>query len=76
MAKNIEDCQTPEELAEAISYHLKQGGMRREYYDQKGLRDIKYDEFETKRLYGIALNKYNEICKSYPNLPLSTHFYV
>jgi len=69
VAKSIHDCQTPEELAEAIAYHLKQGGMRRNYYDETGLRETKFDEFETKRLYGVALNKYNEIRKLYPNLP-------
>ncbi|UCF43247.1 MAG: hypothetical protein JSV99_11855 [Planctomycetota bacterium] len=49
--------------------------MHRDYYDQTGLRETKYDEFETKRLYGSALNKYNEIRKLYPNLP-SIHLSV
>jgi hypothetical protein len=69
VTKPIGDCQTPEELAESIAYHLKQGGMHRDYSDQTGLRETKYDEFETKRLYGTALNKYNEIRKLYPNCP-------
>jgi len=68
--KNICDCQTPEELAEAIEYHLKQGGMRRDIInDVTGERKTVYDEHETKRLFGTALNSYNDIKKSYPKLP-------
>lgn len=72
MRKHIDDCQTPDELAEAIAYHLKQGGMRRDIINGRTGTDIKktvYDEFETKRLFGIALNNYGEIRKSYPKLP-------
>lgn len=67
MAKNIQDCQTPNELAEAIAYHLKQGGMRRDIIHlDTGERKTVHDEHETHRLYGIALNKYNDIRKLYP----------
>ncbi len=68
---NLSDsCQTPEELAEAIDNRLKQGGMRRDIYEQGVLKKTVYDDFETRRLYGIALSQYNRIRKSYPKLPL------
>ena len=70
MAKHIEDCQTSNELAEAIKYHLNQGGMRRDIYEQGVLTKTVFDDFETRRLYGAALNQYNEIRKSNPKLPL------
>lgn len=66
---HIGNCQTPDELAKVIEYHLKQGGMRRDIYNSTGLIRIEYDDFETHRLYGIALNNYNDIRKSYPELP-------
>jgi hypothetical protein len=62
-------CQTSDELSKAIAYHLEQGGMRRDIYDRTGLIKTVHDGFETRRLYGIALNNYNGIRKSYPELP-------
>jgi hypothetical protein len=70
---DIYHCQTPDELAKAIDYHLKQGGMRRVIINGRTGIDITktvYDDFETRRLYGIALSQYNKIRKSYPKLPL------
>ncbi len=70
MAKGIEDCQTSAELAESIEYHLKQGGMCRDIMNlDTGERKTVYDDFETRRVYGMVLNKYTEIRESYPNLP-------
>ena len=62
-------CKTPVELAEAIAYHLKQGGMRLEIYEHKELKKTVHDDHETYRVYGIALDNYNEIRKTYPKLP-------
>ena len=62
-------CQTPEELAEVIQYHLEQGGMRRDIYVNSRLVKTISDDFENHRLYGIALNNYNDIRKTYPKLP-------
>jgi hypothetical protein len=68
VTKHIQDCQTSNELAEAIEYHLKEGGMRRSIYEQGVLKRTVFDDFETRRLYGTALNQYNEIRKSNPKL--------
>ena len=74
MTKPIQLCQTPEELADSISCHLTQGGARLDIIDVRTGTDIRktvYDEFGTKGLFGSALNKYNELCKSHPQLPLA-----
>jgi hypothetical protein len=68
---SVGGCKTPEELSEAIKYHLEQGGMRLCIINEtKGIRETVYDDAETRGLYGNALNNYLEIRKSYPNLPL------
>jgi predicted transcriptional regulator len=70
MAKRIDDCETPEELSEAISEVLKRGGMRTDIYDDKtGFVKTVHNDHETQANFGSALNKYSELCKSDPQLP-------
>ena len=77
MAKNIDDCQTANELADAIGEFLKQGGglyLKTIGDATKGTitNTIEPDDVVNTNTYGRALNKYNELRKSnHQLLPLT-----
>lgn len=72
MNKYIKDCQTPEELAEAIGDYLEHGGVHVHIVDERKdpiIERTERDHITNTKQCGLALRRYNEICRSYPNLP-------